>query len=140
MWADTWDPLEVGGVLAGYVNEAEIVITHLVGPGMEATHTPISFLPDHAFHVAEIARIYRESGGTCTYLGDWHTHPGGLPRLSPTDRSTLRQIAQDPEARCPKPMMMVLAGRQAQWEVAAFVQMPKQRRWSREMPVTLCVW
>jgi integrative and conjugative element protein (TIGR02256 family) len=140
VWADTWDPLEVGGVLAGYVHEAEIVITHLVGPGAQAAHTPESFLPDHAFHVAEIARIYGESAGACTYLGDWHTHPGGLPRLSATDRSTLRYIAQDPEARCPEPVMMVLAGREAQWEAAVFLQAPKRKSWSREMPVTLRAW
>jgi integrative and conjugative element protein (TIGR02256 family) len=139
-WANAWAPLEVGGILAGYIQGAEGVVTHLVGPGTRATHTRASFLPDHTYHVDEVARIYRETEGVSTYLGDWHTHPDGLPRLSPTDRKTLRNIATDPEARCPEPLMMILAGSRARWEPVIFQQPTKRQVWSKEIHSFLRLW
>lgn len=140
VWADAWSPLEVGGILAGYTRGAEVVITHLVGPGMHANHTRVSFLPDHAYHVEEVARIYGESEGASTYLGDWHTHPEGSARLSPTDRKTLREIATDPAARCAEPLMMVLAGSKTRWEPVIFQQPAKRQAWSKEIHLTLLLW
>ena len=105
-------PFETGGVLMGYADpsDTELVVTALVGPGPGAAHRRTSFVPDHAFHDAEVARLYRESHRRWTYLGDWHSHPAGESSLSRTDRRTLAHIAGDPGARAPRPLMLVLAG------------------------------
>ena len=118
--AQAWDPLEVGGVLAGYWKEDAVVITDVVGPGEHAQHRRHTFLPDHAFHAEEIARLYTASQGTHVYLGDWHTHPRGAPRLSPMDKRTLRAIAISPEARCPRPIMALLSGCGQIWQSQVF--------------------
>ena len=34
-----------------------------------------------------------ESGGTVTYIGMWHSHPGGRPRPSPRDRRAMAEQA-----------------------------------------------
>src|SRR5688572_8109834 len=63
-------PNEVGGILVGYRNGGDVVVTTLVGPGPAATSSRSSFTPDGAFHTAEMARIYSDSQGSVDYLGD----------------------------------------------------------------------
>ena len=117
------EPLETGGVLLGYwAAPTEVVVTRAVGPGRHAVHRKTSFVPDHAFHVAEIAGHYERSAGVEVYLGDWHTHPGatvGTP--SSKDRSAVKRIAADPEARAPKALTMIVAGKGCSWEPSLWV-------------------
>lgn len=110
--ADRSVPLETGGVLVGYwlSDRATSVITAVIGPGSEARHTAQGFEPDYGFHVEEVARHYRRSGRLHVYLGDWHTHPDGQPRMSSVDKLTLRRISQESLARAPEPLMGVLSG------------------------------
>jgi len=114
-------------VLAGYWNRDAAVITHCVGPGENAQHHPWAFVPDHASHQREISRLYAQSKGICVYLGDWHTHPSGAARLSPLDKRTLRSIADAPQARCPRPLMLLLAGDGETWSTQAFTLEPERR-------------
>lgn len=99
----------------GYWAEPDVVITDAIGPGPKAVHYKIGFLPDAQFHEMEVARIYGQSGRLSTYLGDWHTHPRGSTRLSRRDKRTLQRIACSSDARCPKPLMAVLAGGKRKW-------------------------
>lgn len=103
---------EVGGVLLGYWVRpwSEVVITDVVGSGPRAIRGPKHFVPDHEYQEAEIAKRYDASGRQLSYLGDWHSHPGGGGSLSPTDEQTLRMIIREPAARCPVALMAVLAG------------------------------
>lgn len=103
-------PLETGGVLMGYRGEesGEPVVTHAIGPGPRAVHDRVAFLPDQIFHVKRIAEIYRASGRRISYLGDWHTHPGGSAYLSECDEATLMLIALNKKARAPQPVMLIL--------------------------------
>jgi integrative and conjugative element protein (TIGR02256 family) len=105
-------PLETGGVLLGYWAKEfeEVVVTRATGPGPAAVHGRWHFVPDSRFQREEIARIYRESGHTETYLGDWHSHPNGTVALSWQDRLTLAKIAQERAARAPAPLMGIVAG------------------------------
>lgn len=125
--ARQWAPLEVGGVLAGYWHEDVAVVTHCIGPGGNANHHAWSFAPDYAFHEREIARLYAASRGATVYLGDWHTHPSGPASLSPLDKRTLRSIAGSPEARCTRPLMVLLAGNWEAWSTQAFTLGPERR-------------
>lgn len=125
--AREWAPLEVGGVLAGYWNGDSAVITHHIGPGENARHHAWTFAPDYAFHEREIARLYAATQGTTVYLGDWHTHPSGAARLSPLDKRTLRSIAEATEARCSRPLMMLLASSGEVWSTQVFTLGPERR-------------
>lgn len=139
--AREWAPLEVGGVLAGYWHENVAVITDWVGPGDGAEHERSHFAPDYEFHVHEIARLYAASKGTTIYLGDWHSHPNGSPSLSPLDEHTLMVIAEAPEARCPRPLMLILAGGRRHWSIQAFALEQNWRQTQRQVVgVELCVY
>ena len=120
---------------------SEIVVTRAVGPGRDAAHRKKSFVPHHAFHVAEIAGHYERSAGIEAYLGDWHTHPGatiGTP--SSKDRFAVKRIAADPEARAPKALTMIVAGEGCSWEPSLWVGCvePLFALWTR-LRLTPCI-
>jgi integrative and conjugative element protein (TIGR02256 family) len=104
-------PQETGGVLLGYTTDSDnIVITHAIGPGPNAQHARRNFSPDVRYQERAIADRYRQSRRHITYLGDWHSHPGGGSRLSFLDRRTLRRIRDHEEARAPRPVMAIVHG------------------------------
>jgi len=115
--AQRFDPLETGGILIGYrVSEAEAVITRITSAGPLAVHQRRRFLPDSAHDEREIARIYGETSGRETYLGDWHTHPGQrLAVMSGRDHATLKTIAGARDARAPHALTLIAAGESSCW-------------------------
>jgi integrative and conjugative element protein (TIGR02256 family) len=127
--ADSFFPNETGGVLMGYWAANEVVITDSIRGGPLAQRTPTRFLPDHSYQARAIEEIYNSSGGSHSYLGDWHTHPRGRLALSPTDVLTLRRIAKHREARVASPIMMLLAG-DHEWSARAWCWRPKRRIWN----------
>lgn len=120
-------PDETGGVLLGYWarEHTEAVITSIVGPGPRAEHRSDGFRPDPEFHEDAISHAYRESAGRVTYLGDWHSHPTGLPVPSEKDRRVLRRIAREPAARAPRPLMLILGCPQEDWELMCWQARPQ---------------
>lgn len=120
-WADMHFPNEVGGMLVGYeADTGDVVVREVIGPGPLATHSPTRFQPDSQYQQLQLEKKFAQSGGVNTYLGDWHTHPGGISGLSPTDRRTLARIA-DKEHDCTNtPTMVILAdGQGSRWLVGA---------------------
>jgi integrative and conjugative element protein (TIGR02256 family) len=102
-------PLETGGVLMGFVSAGRIVVTSVIGPGPRAVHRRRSFTPDAEWQQARVADLYEMSGRRDTYLGDWHTHPGGSTRASFGDWVAAWTIARSHEARCPNPVMLIFS-------------------------------
>lgn len=106
-------PRETGGLLLGYIAPAstpeEVLIEDVLGPGPGAEHTTRSFVPDSAWQQEQLAAAYEGSGRITTYLGDWHTHPRGVPAPSRRDRRTARVIARLRTSRLPRPLMLILA-------------------------------
>jgi integrative and conjugative element protein (TIGR02256 family) len=119
------DPHETGGVLLGYWADAEVVVADIVGPGPDALHGPMRFVPDTEYQEVEIARRYEASGRVVTYLGDWHTHPRGPGGISRLDLRTLHTIAREPAARAPVPVMLVVFDGEP-WRVAAWIWAPRR--------------
>lgn len=99
---------ETGGLLLGYWGGDEVVVMTISGPGPQATRGPTWFEPDSSWQVDQLAQVYRDSGRVITYLGDWHTHPGGTAVPSRRDRKTLRSIRSAPGARQPRPLMGIV--------------------------------
>jgi integrative and conjugative element protein (TIGR02256 family) len=119
-------PSETGGVLLGYQvdNGTATVVTAIVGPGPMAQHSRTAYVPDHDYQEKEIARIYAASERCTTYVGDWHSHPGGSLYLSRTDVRTLRTIARHKNARLSSPVMIVAAFGTPEWNVAVWQWRP----------------
>lgn len=132
-------PLETGGVLLGrWDTPHQLTVTHAIGPGARARHEASLFEPDYDHHEQEISRIYNESKGATTYLGDWHTHPDGSPRLSRKDRHLIAQMAEHKESRLAQPLMAVLGGH-PEWTLLIWVYRPRSiTRFRRGAVVTAC--
>lgn len=102
-------PYETGGIILGRETDRACTVSKMIGPGPHAEHRRASFDPDHGWQVAEVARLWRDHKGKISYLGDWHSHPGGAPRPSRLDREVLRLIADAADARCAAPVMLIVA-------------------------------
>src|SRR5258708_13517831 len=92
--AESRTPYETGGVLIGYTNQLQIVITNIIGPGPCAKHETTSFVPDDVYQKKQIEFYYRKSQRLHGYLGDWHSHPCEAPELSHRDMETLNHISE----------------------------------------------
>jgi integrative and conjugative element protein (TIGR02256 family) len=126
--ADLHYPLEGGGVLLGYRVADELVVTAVIGGGSAALRTRTSYRPDVKWQNAQIAKHYERSGRRDEYLGDWHSHPDTeTAYLSSDDRAVLRRIIRTPQARCPNPVMGVLAGGRFNWRMSAWSAELRQR-------------
>jgi integrative and conjugative element protein (TIGR02256 family) len=116
------EPLESGGVLLGWHDQdnLELVVARVLGPGLEATHRRTRFSPDGDWHREQIAEAYEASGRTVSYLGDWHSHPGGSSAPSRRDERTARRIARSRSARARRPVMLILPGKADTWRPTAY--------------------
>lgn len=113
-------PLETGGVLLGYFAESgDPVVYAVIGPGPAAHHRRTRFTPDHTWQCDQIELFFEKSNGKWTYMGDWHTHPNGSPKMSWLDQRTLRAIARHPQARVPQPLMLIGGGCPQKWHWAS---------------------
>lgn len=89
---DHWKP-EAGGVLLGrhIIGTSDIVIDKISMPmpGDKASRT--TFFRKRVSHQAIIDKEWQESQHTCTYLGEWHTHPEMVPSPSCVDTFNWRK-------------------------------------------------
>src|SRR3546814_7384631 len=100
---------------------------------------PRSTRTDTLFPYTTLFRSAR-SGRRETYLGDWHTHPDGTDVLSRADKATLRRIARTPDARAPRPVMLIANGEPEQWRIAGFVGSLAQRLfWRSQLQIEACL-
>jgi len=78
---------ESGGVLLGrhLLGTRDIIVDCVTTPLPGDRGTRTRFFRARARHQTAIDRAWRESGGTCTYLGEWHTHPEPIPTPSRVD-------------------------------------------------------
>lgn len=80
---------EKGGILMGelYPKKNLIIITHLIEvPSLNKTS--VTYEMDMQFTHNIINETWTKSGGTITYIGDWHTHPEYSPKPSIQDYLT----------------------------------------------------
>lgn len=80
---------EKGGILMGelFPNKNLIVITNLIEvPSLN--RTSVTYEMDMQFTHNIINETWTQSGGTITYIGDWHTHPEYNPKPSFKDYIT----------------------------------------------------
>lgn len=78
---------EAGGVLLGrhLLGCDDIIVDTATAPLPGDRQSRFRFFRARAPHQAAIDRAWRESLGTQTYLGEWHTHPEPTPTPSSTD-------------------------------------------------------
>jgi integrative and conjugative element protein (TIGR02256 family) len=108
-------PWEVGGWLLGYwrADGNALVLTHATPPGRRGT--PFGVTVDADRHRPMFDDAWDASEGQVTFLGDWHTHPGGPPFPSARDRRALEQLAKEPEYQTDTPLIAIVANPRWPW-------------------------
>ncbi|NNC30862.1 hypothetical protein HKM21_16460 [Longimicrobium terrae] len=95
---DSREKREAGGVLLGrhILHTADVVVDGVTIPLPGDQRERFRFVRARQRHQEAIDRAWRESGGTCTFLGEWHTHPERHPWPSGVDRQDwLRKLRED---------------------------------------------
>jgi integrative and conjugative element protein (TIGR02256 family) len=118
-------PKETGGVLVGYYTEAQdcAVVTEVSGAPPDSRSGRNFFVRGTAELQRWLNRLWRRERRF--YLGDWHSHPGGAPRASPTDIAQLKEIAEDESRKCPEPVALLIGGAAADANDAAAYVYPR---------------
>lgn len=103
---------ETGGILMGYINSVgHIIVTHASPPGPKAKHFRNSITFDVDFCQSFIDRVYFESGGAYTYVGDWHCHKSDEIEPSPIDHDTLKRESLNSESRIEYPIIIIIGSK-----------------------------
>ena len=84
---------EAGGVMMGrYLQGSDdVVVDAATEPMRGDRRSRYSFYRDKTRHQAVLDAAWKTSGGTCTYLGEWHTHPEADPTPSGIDTHDWRR-------------------------------------------------
>lgn len=84
---------EAGGVLLGrhILDSQDIVVDRVTTPQQGDRQGRFLFFRAQHRHQQLIDAAWRESHGTRTYLGEWHTHPELVPQPSVIDRVNWRR-------------------------------------------------
>jgi integrative and conjugative element protein (TIGR02256 family) len=114
----TADATEAGGVLVGrhLRDGSAIIVDQVTVPMPGDRRSRFRFYRDHLRHQECIDQAWHASEGTCTYLGEWHTHPQTIPIPSATDRADwYRRLRTD---QFTEPLFFVIVGtiRTCIWE------------------------
>lgn len=93
---DTKYSLEAGGIILGrYLWSEDVVIDYITVPMDNDKRKKYYFYRNKESHQAEIIKYWRESNGTCNYLGEWHTHPEDIPKPSKYDINQWKKIIKN---------------------------------------------
>lgn len=90
------DKLEAGGVLLGRRIErsSDVIIDRVSVPTPRDRRSLLSFFRSHEPHQKRIDEAWKNSDGTCNYLGEWHTHPEEVPSPSCLDYWEWRRLVK----------------------------------------------
>lgn len=97
---------EAGGILLGHRAGGDIHVTSATGPLPNDRRARLSFDRLDAGHQHAALNAWTESGCTVDYVGDWHTHPQGIPAPSSKDYVEWRKLTKT----LPKPHIFVIVG------------------------------
>jgi integrative and conjugative element protein (TIGR02256 family) len=84
------------------------IVALAYGPGPQARHRPWSIAPDRPATQAAIDEVHNQSDGALSYIGEWHTHPGGSERPSRRDLSSIETIANEETVDLAEPLMLIV--------------------------------
>lgn len=93
---------EAGGILLGrlLLNTTDVVVDEITTPQPTDQCSRFMFRRLGQGHQQILDDRWKQSGGTCNYLGEWHTHPEPEPRPSGRDtRSWRDQVKLSPPDR-----------------------------------------
>lgn len=84
--------VEAGGILLGCYRGEHLDVLHLTTPMAGDRRSVARFDRRDRGHDRAARSVWRQSGGTVTYVGEWHSHTAGPAEPSGQDLWTWRRI------------------------------------------------
>jgi len=91
---------EIGGIFIGAYRGPHIEVLQYTTPGARDMSGAFSFIRRDAHHQRKANNAWRSSGRLHTYVGEWHTHPSGLPFPSSIDRKAWQGAQRHAGTKC----------------------------------------
>ena len=109
-WRDDRLPNETGGVLIGHIDTSRkiIYVFDALPSPPDSKEWPTLYIRGRQGLTQAVERLTRETGGMAEYLGEWHTHPGGITP-SDDDKKVLVWLA-DYLAPVGRPAIIAIVG------------------------------
>lgn len=101
-------PNEIGGFLIGYYSEDLKIlnITDMIMPNVYKGSTTF-FERETTGIESLLVKLYSETPKKY-YVGEWHTHPGGLPKPSQTDMKAINSIVTHEQVAIKNPVFIII--------------------------------
>lgn len=108
-------PWEVGGWLLGWWADdgRSLFVTHATPPASRGT--PFGVTISGRGHQPLFDAAWDATEGAVTFLGDWHTHPGGPATPSKRDGRAMSDLATDPDFGTPLPIIAIIGSGRWPW-------------------------
>lgn len=110
--------LETGGVLIGRYSPYgdRVVVSRITGPPRDSRRLPFGFIRGVAGLTKRFRVAWRDG---LYYVGEWHLHPQASSQPSQTDERQVVEFAEQPDYKCPHPVLVVIGGSPtATWSMA----------------------
>lgn len=102
---------ETGGILIGSYRGNHIEVSGFTTPYPQDRRTFALFDRIDPLHQSIAMKTWQHSGGTDTYIGEWHTHPEASPSPSWLDKRTWKKLI----TRSHAPMIFAIGGWNEIW-------------------------
>ena len=124
------NPLETGGTIVGVLkdNSLRAEVTDI----LKANKKSVSF---HSFferpsdkedtQLVDLLKKFPEK----VYLGEWHSHPGGLPEASQTDLQTLVKLARNTQVANNTPVLLIIGNSFSEEDVNVYMAEKSGKVW-----------
>jgi integrative and conjugative element protein (TIGR02256 family) len=132
------DGRETGGALFGFDASTfgPPLITHASGPGPKAIRKRDFFLRDRAYTERQAEVAY--TACCARWIGEWHTHPLGLPAPSERDLASYLTHLDDPELSFATFLSLIVVPKDGDWTRAIAVawEISAEALWPRNIDLT----
>jgi integrative and conjugative element protein (TIGR02256 family) len=107
------DKSEAGGILIGYRRGDHFEVTHATEPTKFDKRSRVHFERLPAIHAETASKLWTDSNGHITYIGEWHTHPEKFPSPSVTDIAEWKNLSKQQTSN--NSLVMTIIGTKEIW-------------------------
>jgi integrative and conjugative element protein (TIGR02256 family) len=121
-----WSPLETGGILLGYFDDnfRHATVIEASRPPLDSRHGK-SFFYRGTKGIKAVLDWGKSQNPRLVYVGEWHSHPGGIAIPSNTDISQLKDFARRNLYGSVTPILLIKGSRvvrKSKWSVSVMSQ------------------
>lgn len=116
-------PNEFGGVLLGrYSQDLTCCIVEETVLPQSYRSSCVQFERGNKGLAQELL-AWRKKRPEMMYVGEWHTHPKGVPLPSNRDKTAMKEIADAPQVKVTAPILLILGYQSTKASLGAYIQM-----------------